>query len=59
MVDIVGNPTCLCFDEAGEPIRPVSHIVSIQVPFVFDASCAVPTSCVRSDGIGLRQRRTG
>jgi Conserved region in glutamate synthase len=37
MVDIGEKPAYLRFDEAGEPVGPAPHIVSIQVPFVFDA----------------------
>jgi Conserved region in glutamate synthase len=37
MVDIGEKPAYLCFDEAGEPVGPEPHVVSIQVPFVFDA----------------------
>jgi Conserved region in glutamate synthase len=36
-VDIGEKPAYLCFDEAGEPVGPVPHVVSIQVPLVFDA----------------------
>ena len=36
-VDIGEKPAYLCFDEAGEPVGPVPHVVLIQVPLVFDA----------------------
>jgi hypothetical protein len=36
-VDIGEKPACLCFDGAGELVGPAPRVVSIQVPFVFDA----------------------
>jgi Conserved region in glutamate synthase len=43
-VDIGEKPAYLCFDEAGEPVGPVPHVVSIQVPFVLDAPPGGPRS---------------
>jgi hypothetical protein len=43
-VDIGEKPAYLCFDEAGEPVGPAPHVVSIQVPFVLDAPPGGPRS---------------
>jgi hypothetical protein len=41
VVDIGEKPAYLCFGEAGELVGPAPHVVSIQLPFVFDAPSEV------------------